>query len=428
MSNLLKVKILLVDDRENNLLSMGSILEQENYHLVKVSSGYDALKVLLKEWDFTLILMDVEMPGMNGLETAEMIYQREKLRHIPIIFITAHSYGDDIIFKGYKSGAVDYIYKPIQPDLLRAKVAVFVDLYRKNHQLIEQEQKLKAINKNLEMEVRDRIASEEKVNELNTQLLKNIEQLESANKEMDQFAVIASHDLQEPLRKIRMFNDFIVLKYKNKLDNEGQLFLDRISAACERMQSLINDIHTFSKIDISKKSCVNSDLNSLFNEVLSEMELLIKKKNAKITVETLPSLCVFPSLIKLLFKHLLTNSLKFSNDNVEPVIRITALLEAPDNINSKIKSNKFWRISIEDNGIGFEQQYANKIFSLFKRLEVNFENDGTGVGLSICKKIAELHQGYICAKSIPDKGTVFTISLPAGCSADVPLPLPFNSI
>src|ERR1051326_6646800 len=117
------IKILVVDDRESNLLSMASIFSREKYQLVKANSGKEALKILLRESDFTLILMDVEMPDLNGFETATLIYQREKLKHIPIIFITAHSYGDENLFKGYKAGAVDYIYKPIQPELLRAKVA-----------------------------------------------------------------------------------------------------------------------------------------------------------------------------------------------------------------------------------------------------------------------------------------------------------------
>ena len=406
------MKILLVDDRENNLFSMESILDQDHYHLVKARSGSEVLKILLKEWDFTLILMDVEMPGMNGLETAAMIYQREKLCHIPIIFITAHSYGDENIFKGYKAGAVDYIYKPIQPDLLRAKVSVFVDLYRKNHQLLEQEQKLIAINNNLEIEVRDRIVSEEKVKELNKQLLKNIEELEAANKEMDQFAFIASHDLQEPLRKIRMFNDFILLKYKNKLDNEGQMYLERMQVACDRMQELINDIHSFSKIDLKKKCFVHSDMNILVKEVLSNMDGLIKKKNAVINVDSLPSLHIDPPLIKLLFQHLINNSIKFSNVKVDPVIRIRANMEVPDDASGKMKVNRYCRIYIEDNGLGFEQQYAEQIFKLFKRLHGNADFPGTGVGLSICKKIVSEHKGYISAKSIVNKGTVFTISLP----------------
>src|SRR5262245_52321110 len=121
-------KILLVDDREDNLLSIRTILEPDGYDFVQANSGRQALKILLKEYDFALILMDVKMPNLNGFETAALIYERERLRHIPIIFITANNYGDENIFKGYKAGAVDYIYKPINPDLLRAKVAVYIDL------------------------------------------------------------------------------------------------------------------------------------------------------------------------------------------------------------------------------------------------------------------------------------------------------------
>src|SRR3984885_4499133 len=118
-------KILLVDDREDNLLSISSILEPDGYNFVKANSGRRALKILLKEFDFALILMDVKMPNLNGFETAELIYEREKLRHIPIIFITANNYGDENMYQGYQSGAIDYIFKPINPELLRAKVGVF---------------------------------------------------------------------------------------------------------------------------------------------------------------------------------------------------------------------------------------------------------------------------------------------------------------
>jgi signal transduction histidine kinase len=416
----IRPKILLVDDREDNLLSMESILEHDDYRLVKVASGTEALKILLKEWDFTLILMDVEMPGMNGFETASMIYQREKLKHIPIIFITAHSHGDENIFKGYRTGAVDYLYKPIQSELLRAKVAVFVELYRKNHQLVEHEQLLKEINKKLEIEIRDRIVSEERAKELNKQLLKNIEKLEWTNKELDQFAFIASHDLQEPLRKIRMFNDFIFSKYKNKLDEEGELYLERMQVACGRMQNLINDILTFSKIDVSKETLAETDINLLLVQVIEDADILIKEKNARITIDPMPTLKVYPCLIKLLFNHLINNSLKYSNRNVEPVIHITAKMEARDTSSNKIRVNNYWRINIKDNGVGFEQQYAEQIFSLFKRLHGTTEYTGTGVGLSICKKIVEEHQGYISAKSTPNKGTIFTISLPVDLIGAIP--------
>ena len=191
-------KILLVDDREDNLFSLETILEADGYQFVKANSGRQALKILLSEFDFALILMDVKMPNLNGFETAALIYEREKLKHIPIIFITANNYGEENIFKGYRSGAVDYIFKPINPDLLRAKVAVYIDLYKKNYQLLLQEEKLKSINKNLENEIRERKNSEEKIIELNRQLLNNIESLETANKELERFAFMASHHMQDP--------------------------------------------------------------------------------------------------------------------------------------------------------------------------------------------------------------------------------------
>src|SRR5215212_7755246 len=167
-------KILLVDDREDNLLSIETILEQDGYIFIRANSGREALKILLKEYDFALILMDVKMPNLNGFETATLIYERQKLRHIPIIFITANNYGDENIFKGYQAGAVDYIYKPINPDLLRAKVNVFIDLYKKNHRLLAQEQKLMSANENLEKEIEERKKSEQQVTQLNLQLMENI--------------------------------------------------------------------------------------------------------------------------------------------------------------------------------------------------------------------------------------------------------------
>src|SRR5258705_2158989 len=135
-------KILLVDDREDNLFSMEAIFEGSGYAFVKANSGKQALKILLREFDFALILMDVKMPSMDGFETARLIYERERLRSIPIVFITAQSLDEEHIFRGYHVGAVDYISKPINSGLLRAKVAVFVDLYQKTHNLKIQEQKL----------------------------------------------------------------------------------------------------------------------------------------------------------------------------------------------------------------------------------------------------------------------------------------------
>jgi signal transduction histidine kinase len=405
-------KLLLVDDREDNLMSIEAILGTDGYRFVKANSGRQALKILLSEFDFALILMDVKMPNLNGFETAELIYEREKLKHIPIIFITANNFGEDNIYQGYKSGAVDYIYKPINPDLLRAKVSVFVDLYKKNHMLLQQEQSLKSINKSLESEIKERIASEDKVKELNHKLLQNIERLESANKELDRFAFMASHDLQEPLRKIITFSDRLYSKYNTRLDDEADMYINRIQGAAERMRLLIKDILTLSKIMADRDSFVETNLNLVVNEVLSEIDCTIKEKGAKILVEKLPSLHINPGLMRSLFRNLIGNSLKYSKKNVKPIIRISSDISFERTKNERDIREKYCRIHITDNGIGFDQKDSEQIFSIFKRLHFSNEFEGTGIGLAICKKITEQHNGFISARSKIDEGSTFIVSLP----------------
>jgi signal transduction histidine kinase len=403
-------KILLVDDREDNLLAIETIFEPDGYRFVKANSGRQALKILLHEVDFALILMDVKMPNLNGFETASLIYQRDKLKHIPIIFITANNFGDENLFRGYQAGAIDYIYKPIKPEVLRAKVSVLIDLYRKNRQLIAQEQRLVAINKSLEMEIKERKASEEKVKHLNRQLLENIASLEQANKDLDRFAFMASHDLQEPLRKIRMFSDRLALKYNDIMDEDGRTNIQRIHKAAERMQNLITDILTFSKISVDRPSFEPTDMNGLIAEVLVDLEEEINIKNGKVIVDKLPTLSVNTSLMKPLFHNLIGNALKYSKKDIDPVVKISS--EISSQLNGSASAPKYCRIYIQDNGIGFDQKYAEEIFGMFKRLHHNSEFQGTGIGLALCKKIVEQHNGYISATSKPDQGSTFIVSLP----------------
>jgi len=404
---------MLVDDREDNLLSMETVLESDGYRFVKATSGRQVLKYLLTDFDFALILMDVQMPNLNGFETASLIYERERLRHIPIIFITANNYGEENLFKGYRAGAVDYIYKPVNPELLRVKVSIFVDLYRKNQRLIAQEQKLVAINRSLEMEVSERKASEEKVTELNKQLLENISRLETANKDLDLFAFMASHDLQAPLRKIRMFSDRLLASTDNNFGKEGKLYLTRIQEVSKRMQELINDILRFSKISVEKQNFEEVDLNGVVGEVLSELEGVIREKDALVTVDRLPVLPASTVLMGPLFSNLISNSLKYSKKKEPPQIRIR-YEEGPAiaSAGGREPETRYGRIYIEDNGIGFDQKYAEQIFDMFRRLHSNAEYEGTGIGLALCKKIVEMHKGFISALGRPGEGAVFIVSLP----------------
>ncbi len=411
----MKKRILLVDDREDNLLSMEAILGPDGYELVKANSGRQALKILLNEFDFALILMDVKMPNLNGFETASLIYEREKLRHIPIVFITANNYGDENIFKGYRSGAVDYIYKPVNPDLLRAKVSVFIELYTKTRQLVVQEQKLKAINKSLQNEINEREFSEQKVKELNTELLENIDRLQAANKDLDRFAFMSSHDLQEPLRKIRTFSDLLYSRYKESLDENAVKYINRIQNAAERMQKLVTDILEFSKVPYDDNSFINTNLNVLIDEVIADMDTVVAEKKAKIEVKPLPSLDVKPGLMRPLFSNLIGNALKYSKAGVEPEISIYAEEIKNKKNNDGINGNhpgKLCRIYVKDNGIGFDQKYAEQIFDMFVRLHGNSEYEGTGIGLALCKQIVEKHRGFISALSKENDGATFIVSLP----------------
>jgi signal transduction histidine kinase len=408
---------MLVDDREDNLFSMETVLEPDGYRFVKATSGRQVLKLLLTDFDFALILMDVQMPNLNGFETASLIYERDRLRHIPIIFITANNYGDENLFKGYRAGAVDYIYKPVNPELLRAKVGVFVELYRKNQRLLAQEQKLVAINRNLELEIAERIASEQKVTELNRQLLENIARLETANKDLDLFAFMASHDLQAPLRKIRMFSDRLLAGSTTSMSNESRLYLTRIQEVSRRMQELINDILRFSKISAEGQSYEEVDLNIVIRDVIAEMDAAIREKNAEIIVDTLPVLSASTVLMGPLFSNLVSNALKYTKKNETPRVRIR-YEEGPAAAltNGKEAEARYGRIFIEDNGIGFEQKYAEQIFDMFRRLHSNAEYEGTGIGLALCKKIVEMHRGYISAIGRQGEGAVFIVSLPLQAS------------
>jgi len=406
------IKILLVDDREDNLFSIETILEKDNYTIVKAKSGREALKVLLHQQDFSLILMDVQMPELNGFETATIIYERDKLKNIPIIFITAFSYDEDYIFKGYKMGGVDYIYKPIKPQLLRMKVSVFVELYRKNQQLLLHEKKLLAANKSLQKEIEERKTSEEKIRSLNAQLVSSNAHLKAINEELDRFAYVASHDLQEPLRKIMVFSDKILMK--ENMDEETEKYFKKIINSSKRMQMLINDLLSFSRQSVSSSDFQRTDLNSLAREAITELEIEVEKSNAKIHLDELPVVWVIPSLMKQLFHNLVSNAIKFRAKGIEPIIHIESrkIYESDHSSLVSLNGSKYYKVSISDNGIGFDPKYSDEIFMVFKRLNSYHEYEGTGVGLSICKKIIEKHNGSIVAESEPGKGSTFSFVLP----------------
>jgi light-regulated signal transduction histidine kinase (bacteriophytochrome) len=224
---------------------------------------------------------------------------------------------------------------------------------------------------------------------------------------------MASHDLQAPLRKVRMFSDRLLASPENNFGKEGRLYLTRIQEVSRRMQELINDILRFSKISVEKQSYGKVDLNGVVEEVLSEMDVVIREKEASVVVDRLPVLPASTVLMGPLFSNLISNSLKYSKKKEPPQIRIR-YEEGPavGGSGGREAETRYGRIFVEDNGIGFDQKYAEQIFDMFRRLHSNAEYEGTGIGLALCKKIVEMHKGFISALGKPGEGAVFIVSLP----------------
>ncbi|HEX6914431.1 MAG TPA: ATP-binding protein [Chitinophagaceae bacterium] len=255
---------------------------------------------------------------------------------------------------------------------------------------------------------------ERQVRERTVALQQSNTELETSNRELEQFAYVASHDLQEPVRKIRTFADQLKVKNYEQLDESGRKYLDKILSSADRMKMIINDILQFSQLHRDPEEMKKVDLNTVLANVQSDLELLISQKNAEISIRKLPVIQSIPFQMNQLFYNLMNNALKFSRPGVAPVINIT-VSEAPANlVKAKLSTppaaSRYYRITFADNGIGFEQEYAEKIFVMFQRL--TSERTGTGIGLALCRKIVENHKGHIEAHSKPGEGTRFDILLP----------------
>lgn len=229
--------------------------------------------------------------------------------------------------------------------------------------------------------------------------------LEKSNTELQQFAYAASHDLQEPLRKIQTFGSRIEAKYSDVLDERGNQYLARMQNAAGRMQILIQDLLSLSRVTTQALPLEDTDLNIVMEGVLSDIEIQIEKSRAEITVETLPTIKADATQMRQLFQNLITNSLKFAREDVMPKINVSAITKV-NTLAPKIE------ICFSDNGIGFDQQYAERIFSVFQRLHGRGEYEGTGVGLALCRKIVERHNGTIIANGNVNEGATFIITLP----------------
>ena len=401
------IKILIVDDKKENLLSLQVILADLGYQFVEATSGKDALRILLKNQDFAIILMDVQMPLMDGFETAELIRQSEKLKHVPIIFLTANMNTNEYIFKGYQSGAVDYMIKPLSPEILRAKVMVFTELFRKNQELRKKEEETHALNEII-LKTNKELATQYAAIE------KHAEELKKKNMELDAFTYISSHDLQEPLRKIQTFANLIMFNEYGNLSEDGKTKFDRILYACNRMRELINSLLTFSRATLVDRRFETVDLNAIIKDVKEALNENLNEKGATIFTDFHDTAKVIPFQFVQLMENLIHNAIKFAK--TETPLEITIKSRLVYGVDLKIENLStdvnYCHISFGDNGIGFEPQHSEKIFGVFQKLHGRDLYEGTGIGLAIVKKIVENHNGHINAVGEPMQGATFNIYIP----------------
>jgi signal transduction histidine kinase len=380
------VNILLVDDDAKSLIATEVVLSELKQNTIKAKSGKEALRLVL-EYEFAVILLDVKLPDMDGFQIAEFIRRHKKSRDTPIIFMTAYGRDEIMISRGYSLGAVDYIFKPIIPEILRAKVAVFIRLFETTIQLKEAG---RLLEQQSQQELQKRARELEKLNK----------ELEDSNKELDQFAYIASHDLREPLRTITNFIQLLGSKYQSMFNDEAKQYMFFISDGAERMKNLIKDLLEFSHVGRKELLRENVSVPLVLENVKQSLYNEIMKSEAEIIADADLEIRVNPPLFQQLLQNLISNAIKFRGDK-RPRIEIQA----------KNHTNK-WIFSIQDNGIGISREHQKIIFQIFQRLHKTEEYSGTGIGLAICEKIVRKHGGRIWVESESRKGSTFFFSIP----------------
>ncbi len=247
------------------------------------------------------------------------------------------------------------------------------------------------------------------------------ERLEESNRDLLEFAQVASHDLQEPLRKVTAFSGRLQANLEGQLDDRSADYMQRMNGAVGRMQNLIDDLLTFARVNTRGTAMVDTPLKSVVENVLTDLEIAIEESGAEFAVDSLPTLPVDASQLGQLFQNLIGNAIKFRREGVPPRIAIKATHVPSTSMTGDEPVGGWFDVTVSDNGIGFDNKYAQKIFAPFQRLHSRSEFEGTGVGLSVCRRIAERHQGTIAVKSLEGEGTTFVLRLPTSHLDVVPV-------
>lgn len=392
-----QVNILLVDDDARNLDVLDIILESPDYRLVRAQNADEALRALNSE-NFAVMVLDIRMPDMSGLELAQMIKQRKKTQHMPIIFLTAYYKEDEHILQGYDAGAVDYLSKPCSPAILRSKIAVFAELYRKTRQLAEQNDAI--VRANTEALAARQLAEE------------HARKAEAASGYKSNFLASMSHELRTPLNGIIGFTELLYDEKAGPVPPQQKECLGDVLNSARHLLQLINDVLDLAKVESGKMQLRSEvfPVRKAIEEVCSVVKGMAHKKHLRLDIDvsaSLEAVTLDQQKFKQVLYNLLSNAVKFTRDGGRITVRARQL-------------DQHLELCVHDTGIGIKAGDLQRIFVEFEQLDSGLSRrfEGSGLGLALTKKIVEFLGGQITVDSEPGQGSLFTVLLPVGPGKD----------